>query len=125
MEASHRPGVTMNNSPFLKPNRLSDVIAAIQFMAMNERSSLSCKQWAEAISGDESKETYWRMIFEDHIELFRKSPGLVDHYALIWRRALPRRYFRPEGRMLSQVELTPYLRSKKDGRLVLPFQKPK
>lgn len=94
----------MSNSPYLKPNRLADVIAAIQFLAMNERSSLSCKQWAEAISGDESKEPYWRAIFQDHTELFRKSPDDPDHYALIWRRALPRRYFRPERKMLSQVE---------------------
>jgi hypothetical protein len=94
----------MSNSPYLKPNRLADVIAAIQFMAMNERSSQSCKQWAEAISGDELKEPYWRVIFQDHTELFRKSPDDPDHYALIWRRALPRRYFRPEGKMLSQVE---------------------
>ncbi len=83
---------------------MADVIAAIQFMAMHERSSLSCKHWAAAISGDDSKDAHWRTVFEDHTELFRKSPDDDDHYALIWRRALPRRFYRPEGRMLSQME---------------------
>lgn len=94
----------MSNTPYLRPNRLPDVIAAIQSMAMNERSSQSWKQWAEIISGDESKERHWRIILDDHPELFRRSPTNADHYALVWRRALPRRYSRLEGRMLSQVE---------------------
>jgi hypothetical protein len=94
----------MSELPYLKPNRLADVIAAIQFMAMNERSSLSCQQWARAISGDESRDAYWRTIYEDHSELFRKSPDDPDHYALIWRRALPRRYYRPERKMLTVAE---------------------
>lgn len=94
----------MGTAPYLRPNRLSDVISAIQFMAMNERSSLPCKQWAEGISGDTLKEGYWRMVFDEHTELFRKSPDNADHYALIWRRALPRLFFRPERRMLTQDE---------------------
>ena len=94
----------MSNKPYLKPNRLSDVISAIQFIAMNERSSWSCKEWAEGISGDAGKEEHWRAIFNDHSELFRKSPDNADHFALIWRRALPRRFFRHERRMLTQQE---------------------
>ncbi len=89
---------------YLKPDRLSDVLAAIQFMAMNERSSLDCKRWAKSISGDEAKDAYWRAIFEEHTELFRKSPDDADHFALIWRRALPRRYYRPERKMLTDAE---------------------
>lgn len=73
-------------------------------MAMNERSSLNCRQWAQGISGDECKDAYWRAVFDEHAELFRKSPDDPDHYALIWRRALPRRYSRHDGRMLSQEE---------------------
>jgi hypothetical protein len=100
----------MSNAFYLRPNRLADVVAAIQFMAVNGRSSLSCKQWAQNISGDDSKESHWRTIFQEHAEFFRPSPDDVDHYALIWRRALPRRFFRHEGRMLTQAEfqaLTP------------------
>jgi hypothetical protein len=94
----------MSESPYLKANRLADVIAAIQFMAMCERSGLSCHQWAEGISGNATKEAHWRAIFQDHTELFRKSPDEPDHYSLIWRRALPQRYYRPQSKMLSQAE---------------------
>lgn len=94
----------MAYAPYLKPNRLSDVIAAIQFMAMNERSSLSCKDWAKGISGDDAKEAYWRTVLDDHSELFRKSPDDADHYALIWRRALPRLFSRTKRQMLTQEQ---------------------
>src|SRR4051812_43041992 len=94
----------MSNASYLKPNRLADVVAAIQFMAENGRSSLSCKEWAHNISGKDSKESHWRTVFHEHSEFFRPSPDEVDHYALIWRRALPRRFFRHEGRMLKQAE---------------------
>ena len=73
-------------------------------MATHERSSLDCARWAEAISGDETKAAYWRTIFEEHTELFRKSPDNPDHYALIWRRALPWRYYRREQKMLTEAE---------------------
>lgn len=94
----------MGSLPYLKPDRLSDVLAAIQSMAMSERSSLDCRQWAEVISGDVTKDTYWRLVFREHTELFRESPDNEDHFALIWRRALPRRFYRPERRLLSQEE---------------------
>lgn len=94
----------MTDAPYLKKNRLADVIAAIQSTAMNERSSLACRNWAEIVSGDVSKEGHWRAVFDEHPEFFRKSPNNIDHYALVWRRALPRRYYRPEGRLLSQNE---------------------
>jgi hypothetical protein len=73
-------------------------------MAIFERSSLSCKQWAKGISGDEAKESHWRAIFDEHSEFFRSSARDTDHYTLIWRRAMPRRYYRRESRMLSQPE---------------------
>lgn len=91
-------------TPYTNRGRLPDVIAAIQFMSMHERSSLSCFEWAKAISGDHLKEDHWRSVFEAHSELFRGSPDDEDHYALIWRRALPRRYYRPGRCMLSDED---------------------
>ncbi|WP_419694406.1 hypothetical protein ACN2CC_28105 [Mesorhizobium muleiense] len=94
----------MGVSPYLVSGRLADVIAAIQFMSMNERSSLLCEDWAEGISGDKAKSQHWHTVFEEHPEFFRRSPNYEGHYALLWRRALPRRFFRKESRMLSQAE---------------------
>lgn len=92
------------SSPYLISGRLADVIAAIQFMSMNEQSSVPCEKWAEGISGDKAKGDHWRKVFDEHPEFFRRSPNYQDHYALIWRRALPRRFFRKESRTLSQAE---------------------
>jgi hypothetical protein len=94
----------MADAPYLKENRLSDVIAAIQFMAMHERSRRSAKEWAEGIGADGSKASRWKEVFEEHPELFRKAPDGKDEYALIWRRSLPKRYFRHENKLLTQKE---------------------
>lgn len=94
----------MTKVPYLKPNRLGDVIAAIQFMSLNVRSSQPCEKWAHYISGDTTKADHWRQVFNDHPEFFRKSPDYEDHYALIWRRASPRLYFRKEDRRISKPE---------------------
>lgn len=94
----------MTEVPYLKPNRLADVIAAIQFMSLNVRSSQPCEKWADYISGDKGKADHWREVFDDHPEFFRKSPDNVDHYALIWRRASPRLFYRKEDRLLSKPE---------------------
>jgi hypothetical protein len=94
----------MARSPYLKPNRLADIIAAIQFMAMHERSSLAPEDWAEGISGDSMKAIQWKTVFCDHPEFFRPSPNNQGYYALVWRRALPRLYFRRESRMVTPAE---------------------
>lgn len=94
----------MTKVPYLKPNRLADVIAAIQFMSLNVRSSQPCEKWAHYIFGDGTKADHWRMVFNEHAKFFRKSPDNEDHYALIWRRASPRLYCRKEDRLLTKPE---------------------
>jgi hypothetical protein len=94
----------MARSAYLQDGRLADVIAAIQFMSLNERSSLRPEDWAEGISGNESKALHWETVFKEHPEFFRKSPNYQDHYALIYRRASPRLFYRKESRMLTRAE---------------------
>ncbi len=94
----------MTKVPYLKPNRLADVIAAIQFMSLHVRSSQPCAKWAHYISGDETKADHWRKVFNEHPEFFRKSPDNEDHYALIWRRASPRLFYRKEDRLVTKPE---------------------
>jgi hypothetical protein len=74
-------------SPYLKGEGLGDVLAAIQAMALHERYRQSCADWAEWISGDKSRSDYWRQVFDDHPEFFRRSYA-DDDYSLILRRAL-------------------------------------
>jgi hypothetical protein len=94
----------VSKSPYLAENRLPDVVAAIQFMSLNDRSSLRPAEWSEGISGDTAKAAHWQRVFEEHSEFFRRSPNYEGHYALIWRRASPRLFFRKEGKMLTQTE---------------------
>jgi hypothetical protein len=94
----------MSKDPYLKLNRLQDIIAAIQVMALFQRSSAPPEGWAELISGDATKADYWRKIFVEHPEFFRRSPEKDDRYALVWRRALPRRFDRRTNRALTEEE---------------------
>ncbi|MGH6837694.1 MAG: hypothetical protein ACREDT_02605 [Methylocella sp.] len=87
--------MSVHESPYLKTEqRLADVIAAIQAMASNEACERESEGWADVISGDRSKGSYWRAIFDDHGELFRStekngSANRQKFYSLIARRALP------------------------------------
>ena len=93
----------MLKSPYLKDNRLADVLAALQVMALSSEYRMSCKGWAYKISGDEGRSDYWRTIFDEHQEFFRRSTA-EDNYALIWRRASPRRYNVETHEFITDVE---------------------
>ena len=71
MSAYHRP-----KPPYLKPNRLNDVVAALQMMGLNNRYRLAPEDWAERISGDRMKADYWSGIFADHPESFERRPKI-------------------------------------------------
>lgn len=96
----------MPGSPYLRPNRLADVIAAIQVMSLHVHSSQSCEQWADIISGNKAAAERWRAVFSEHPEFFRRSTfkDTPDNFALVWRRASPRNYFRKEDRVISHSE---------------------
>jgi hypothetical protein len=81
-------------SPYLKDNRLGDVLAAIQAMGPREdRYSGSCDAWAQIISyGSGRDANYWKVVFDEHGEFFREGRERDDNqrerlYALIWRMA--------------------------------------
>jgi hypothetical protein len=80
-------------SPYLTPNRLADLIAAIQVMATYDQYRGSPDDWSYRISGTKDAGPKWKNVFENHAEFFRKSPDR-NQYALAWRRALPSRYDR-------------------------------
>lgn len=90
------------DSPYItNPNRLADVIAAIQAMAVFELHMRNFKSWSVSISGDESKADHWKRVFEEHPEFFRidTSGGLAS---LVWRRQLPKTYHVGRQQLLSK-----------------------
>jgi hypothetical protein len=91
-------------SPYLEdPNRLADVIAAIQAMSTYKFYKLPFNRWADRISGDESKGNYWRRVFEDHAEFFRLDSAR-EKASLVWRRQYPKLFHVDRGKRLSLDE---------------------
>lgn len=62
----------MVNSPYLnEPNRLAEVISAIQAMGNYKFYKLDFEGWADRISGEKNKAEHWKQVFVEHPEFFR------------------------------------------------------
>lgn len=95
----------LNKSPYVaNPDRLADVIAAIQAMGIYEFHMCDFERWAQNISGDRTKATYWKQIFEEHPEFFRLD-STRQMASLVWRRQFPKRYHVDLRKELSLQEL--------------------
>ncbi len=73
----------IDKDPHLRPNRLPDLLAAIQTMAIFERYRRPTAKWTDLISGDEARGEYWKEIFDQHPEFFRPSTAHPGEYALV------------------------------------------
>jgi hypothetical protein len=151
-------GMSGARSPYLKPDRLADVLAAIQVMAVSDQYRRPLKQWTYYLSGKkapksqsqpepdsdfdsdsdsdfesdsepasesdaESAVERWRIVFDQHPEFFRLSPGKRDFYALVLRRGLPRRFHVDKRDLISPAELAqmpPEQRKKQITRAPIP-----
>lgn len=81
------------SSPYLNnPQRLSEVIAAIQVLGTYKYYKRNFVDWAKAISGDKDKGEFWKNIFLDHPEFFRIN-GSEKAVSLVWRRTYQKRYY--------------------------------
>ncbi|WP_119692695.1 N-carbamoyl-L-amino acid amidohydrolase [Ectopseudomonas oleovorans] len=80
------------SSPYLADdNRLGDVIAAIQTMAVYKFYKLPFSGWADRINADENQAEKWKQIFTEHPEFFRLDSER-ERASLVWRRQFPKRY---------------------------------
>jgi hypothetical protein len=85
-DSSGEDGVESMDDPYLdNPQRLADVIAAIQAMGTYKFYKLTFKGWAERIVADESEAEHWKTVFEDHPEFFRLDTDR-EKASLVWRR---------------------------------------
>lgn len=79
-------------SPYLAtPERLADVIAAIQTLGTYKFYKLDFASWADRISGDSSQGEYWKDVFEQHPEFFRLDSER-EKASLVSRRQHQKRY---------------------------------
>lgn len=91
-------------SPYLRdPNRLGDVIAAIQAMATYKFYKLPFAGWADRMSADETQAEKWRTVFLEHPEFFRLDSAR-EKASLVWRRQFPKRYDVDAERVLTSAE---------------------
>jgi hypothetical protein len=90
--------------PYLKnPNRLADVIAAIQAMGTYKFYKLTFQDWADRISGDSGQAEYWKQVFQEHPEFFRLDFAR-EKASLVWRRQYPKRFDVDSEKTLSRDE---------------------
>ncbi len=94
----------MTHSPYLKePNRLADVLSAIQVMGTYKFYKLDFAGWADRISGDPKQADHWKKVFEEHQEFFRLDAGR-ENASLVWRRTYPKHYNVDSEQKISREE---------------------
>lgn len=75
----------MATNPYLREDRLADVISAITALGTYKFYKMDFAGWADRISGSSDGAARWKMIFQSHPEFFRiASTG--DKASLVWRR---------------------------------------
>ncbi len=95
------------------PNRLSDVIAAIQFMGAYGFYKLKIEEWAKRIRTDNQGREHWKKIFLDHREFFRID-STNEKASLVRRRAQPKNYNVDSLRTVSKAEYGQLSEEEKD-----------
>ena len=98
----------MTKSPYLKQQRLADVIAAIQVMSTYKFYKLDFAGWSKRITGVDTNAEYWRKVFVEHPEFFRLNND-QSKVSLVWRRSYQRNYHvdREETLTREQIKALP------------------
>lgn len=94
----------MSKSPYLKDQRLADVIAAIQVMSTYKFYKLDFASWSMRITGVESNADYWRNVFAEHPEFFRLNND-KQKVSLVWRRSYQRNFHVDRQEALTREQL--------------------
>lgn len=77
---------TKLKSPYLKDQRLADVIAAIQVLSTYKFYKLDFKGWSKRVTGSEENAEHWKNVFIEHPEFFRLN-HTKDRVSLAWGRS--------------------------------------
>jgi hypothetical protein len=87
-------------SPYLKhPQRLPEILAAIQVMGAHRIDSLRLEQWEERLGKKPGSADSWKDLFEDHPEFFqRRLKDNRERWVLTWRLAYDSVYDHMEGK---------------------------
>ncbi|NRA20199.1 MAG: N-carbamoyl-L-amino acid amidohydrolase [Oceanospirillaceae bacterium] len=92
-----------DHSPYTEhPNRLADVMSAIQLMGTFKYGSRTIANWKKSIGRDPVSSADWASIFDQHPEFFRVISGYAS---LVWRRAKTKNYHVERNTDLSKDEI--------------------
>lgn len=81
----------MTVNPYLKDNRLADVISAITALGTYKFYKMDFAGWSDRIAGTTANAQYWQSVFTEHPEFFRiNSTG--ERASLVWRRQKPKTF---------------------------------
>ena len=94
----------MMASPYLKDNRLSEVIAAVTAMGLYRYYKLSYQDWAERIANAPNKGEHWGQLFAEHPEFFRIDQERKKA-SLVWRRQNPKCYDPQQSKLMTKQEV--------------------
>jgi hypothetical protein len=97
-------------NPYLKDDRLADVIAALQIMGTYPWAKREVDSWAKKL-GDHKSGGNWKVVFKDHPEFF----SLVEEQACLrWRFGYRRNYDVYEEKILTEDEIGALSEEKKN-----------
>ncbi|MDX2370543.1 MAG: N-carbamoyl-L-amino acid amidohydrolase [Colwellia sp.] len=94
----------MSKLPYLKDQRLADVIAAIQVMSTYKFYKLDFIGWSKKITGSEGDAEEWKQIFIEHPEFFRLNND-KQKVSLVWRRSYQRNFHVDDEKILTREEI--------------------
>ena len=81
----------MTENPYLKDDRLADVISAITALGTYKFYKMDFAGWSDRISGSVANAKHWKTVFAEHREFFRiDSKG--ERASLVWRRQKPKTF---------------------------------
>ena len=106
----------MSKSPYLKDQRLADVIAAIQVMSTYKFYKLDFAGWSKRITGTESNADYWEKVFSEHPEFFRLNEE-KDKVSLVWRRSHQRSFHVDRQEILTRDQIESLPEQEKNTRI--------
>ncbi len=106
----------MSRSPYLKNQRLADVIAAIQVMSTYKFYKLDFAGWSMRITGVESNADHWKTVFVEHPEFFRLNSD-KQKVSLVWRRSYQRNFHVDRQQPLTREQLENLPDDERDFRL--------
>ena len=98
----HMSNFQRSKSPYIaNPNRLSDLIAAIQVLGTYKYASRHLEKWEKRLGRTPVSAVNWKTVFDQHPEFFTTQESDVS---LVWRRSRERNYDTFARKLLSRED---------------------